>query len=263
MNTGNAQPNESDVLLQYLRENSSPLDNGIRLVGSPRSSTSGPRQAIIIVNIIHKRVGIHGFVYGFRRLENPELGTYIEKLHRDQVRGRDPYLLGAPLNVLKNTYGSHNRDGPILNDKGYELSSFVAIQNFQGKTEQEVRQLAKYFATAIKIHIEKDPNCQNQEIVVSEDNILYNEDSVFMDFIGERNAVNLYRTILPVDSTPGYSQFYLDNARSFFHEHSLSPQSVSLIKSDDTFLAPDPAQAQEAENAQEHGDDDAAPAAES
>jgi hypothetical protein len=140
------------------------------------------------------------------------------------------------LNIIKTTYGAYENGEPILNDKGYELSAFVAIQNFQGKTVQAVREHAKVFATAVKNHIERDPGCQNQEIVVSEHNIHYDENNVFMDFLGEKNAVNLYRTILPVDSTPGYSQFYASNARSFFREGTLSPQSVAFIKGDDTFL---------------------------
>lgn len=232
-------PTDNESILEFLRANSSPLENSIRLAGSPRSAANGPRQAVIILHILHKPGGIHGYVYGFRRLEEPDRGTYIEKIHRDQVRSRDPFLLGQPLNVLKTTFGSYENGVQLLNEKGYELSAFVAIQNFQGKTEQTIRQLAKVFATAIKNHIEKDPNCQNQEIIVSDANIHYNEDSVFMDFIGEKNAVNLYRTILPVDSTPGYSQFFVAHARSFFREGSLSPQSVALIQSTDIFLAPE------------------------
>lgn len=189
------------------------------------------------MHVLHKAGGIHGFLYGFRRFEEPGKGSYVEKIHRDQVRSRDPYLLGAPLNILNTTYGAHQDGQPILNDKGYELSTFVAVQNFELKTEETVRQLAKVFATTVKKHIERDPTCRNQEIVVSDNNIHYNEDNVFMDFVGERNAVNLYRTILPVDSTPGYSQFHRGHARSFFREGTLSPQSVALIKSDDTFLA--------------------------
>ena len=145
--------------------------------------------------------------------------------------------MAAPLNILKTTYGWHENGEPILNEKGYELSAFVAVQNFENRTEQNLRELARVFATAVKQHIERDPNCQNQEVVVNDANISYNEDSVYMDFIGERNAVNLYRTILPVDSTPGYSQFNVGHARSFFRAGTLSPQSVALIKSDNTFLA--------------------------
>ena len=235
-NTG-ATGNENEALLQFLRQNCSPLGNSIRLAGSPRSVQGGPRQAIIIIYVLHKAGGIHGFLYGFRRMEEPNMGSYVEKIHRDQVRGRDPYLLSAPLNILKTTYGAHRNEQPILNNKGYELSTFVAIQNFELKTEETVRQLAKCFGTAIKQHIENDPACQNQEIVVSDNNVHYNENNVFMDFLGERNAVNLYRTILPVDSTPGYSQFNVGHARLFFRQGTLSAQSVALIKSDNTFLA--------------------------
>ena len=231
-----AQVDNNEELLQFLRQNSSPLANNIRLTGSPRSAQTGPRQAIIIVKILHKPNGIHAFLYGFRRLEEPTRGSYVEKIHRDQVCGRDQYLMAAPLNILKTTYGWHENGEPILNEKGYELSAFVAVQNFENKTEQNLRELARVFATAVKQHIERDPNCQNQQVVVNDANIYYNENSVFMDFIGERNAVNLYRTILPVDSTPGYSQFNVGHARSFFRTGTLSPQSVALIKSDNTFL---------------------------
>ena len=238
MNYTNAQGDDNEALLQYLRENSNPLGSNIRLAGSPRSPSSGPRQAVIIIYVLHKRDGIHGFVYTFRRLEEQNKGSYVEKIHRVLVRSRDPFFLGAPLNILISTYDSHRQGEPVLNEKGYELSAFVAIQNFREKTAQQVIELAKCFGAAVKRHIEKDPNCQNQEIVVHRANIHYNEDNVFMDFIGERNAVNLYRTILPVDSTPGYSQFNFGHARSFFREGSLNPQSVALIKSDNRFLAP-------------------------
>ena len=255
MNPVVPQANADEDLLKFLRENSSPLGNNIRLAGSPRSPSSGPRQAIIIINVVHKPAGIHGFVYGFRRLEEPSRGSYVEKIHRDQVRGRDQYLLSPPLNIMKTTYGAHQNGQPLLNDKGYELSSFIAVQNFQGKNQQQVRQIAKVFGTAVKHHIERDPNCQNQEIIVSEGNINYDENNVFMDFIGERNAVNLYRTILPVDSTPGYSQFNIEHARSFFREGSLSPSSVTFIQGDNRFLAPEhgeqpaqPAQNEQGEN---------------
>ncbi len=207
------------------------------MAGSPRSAQTGPRQAIIIVKILRRVNGIHAFLYGFRRLEEPNRGSYVEKIHRDQVRGRDQYLMAAPLNILKTTYGWYKNGEPVLNEKGYELSAFVAVQNFENRTEQNLRELARVFATAVKQHIERDPNCQNQQIVVNDANIHYNEDGVFMDFIGEQNAVNLYRTILPVDSTPGYSQFNVGHARSFFRTGLLSPQSVALIKSDNTFLA--------------------------
>ena len=238
MNGSNPTGNDSEDLLQILRDNSAPLGSNVRVMGSPKPASSGPRQAIMIIHILHRANGIHGYAYGFRRLEEPDKGTYMEKIHRDQVRASDPYLLGPPLNILRATYGAYKDGLPLLNDKGYELSVFIALQNFENKNEQKVRQLAKFFGMAIKQHVEHDPTCQNQEIVVTDDNIHYNRDSVFMDLIGEKNAVNLYRTVLPVDSTPGYSESFVNHARSFFCEGSLTPQSVALIKGDDRFLAP-------------------------
>ena len=260
MNQGNGGRNAREDALTYFRENSAPLNNNVRLVGSPRAS-SGPRKAIIIIYIIRRPDGIDGIMFEFRRFEEPDKGTYVEKLFRDQVRQNDPYLLAPPMNVVKTSFGAHRNNVVLLNDKGYELSVFVAMQNFQGKTEEEVRHLAKMFGMAIKEHIESDPNCQNQLVVVSEENIHYNEDAVYMDFIGERNAVRLYRSILPVDSTPGYSQYNVEHARSFFREGTLSPESVAFIKSDDTFLARahrDDAGRVEPQGADNNGNDNAA-----
>ena len=248
-NTGNGAPSTptkmnpshvpDDPMMEYLRNNSNPLGNNIRIAGSPRSGLNGPRQAVIIVHILRFVGGIHAIIYWFRRLEDLTKGTYVEKIHRDQVRGRDEKLLGPPLNILKTTFGAYENGQPLLNEKGYEQSVFVSLHNFENKNRQEVTEFAKVFATAIKNHIERDPNCQNQEVVVTEGNIHDNMDRVMMDYIGERNAVNLYRSILPVDSTPGYSQFFVNHARSFFRPGTLSPQSVAFIKADDTFLAPE------------------------
>ena len=260
MEQGSAGHNANDQTMQFLLENSAPLPSNIRLLGSPRAS-NGPRKAIIIIYIIWREDGIHGFAFEFRRFEEPDKGTYVEKIFRDQVRGNDQYLLSPPMNIVKLSFGAHRNNAVLLNDKGYELSVFIALQNFQGKTEEQVRHLARMFGMAIKQHIESDPNCQNQVVIVSDENIHYNQDQVYMDLIGERNAVRLYRSILPVDSTPGYSTYNTGHARSFFREGSLRPESVAFIKSDDTFLAPEhrnDAPPQEQPNADEDADENVA-----
>ena len=257
MNSPNGRPNANATLHQRLLESSQPLNASIRVEGSPRAPNTGVRKAIIKVNILNKDDGIHAYLYGFRRLEEPDKGTYVEKIHRDQVRRKDAYLLSPPLNCLRTTWGTYENGEALLNEKGYELSTFAALQNFQGKSPAEVRQLAKMFAMAIKHHIETDPNCQRQEVVVDDANIYYDEDTVFMDIIGERNAVNLYRSILPVDSTPGYSSDNLTHATSFFRQGSLSPESVTFIQGDDSFLAPEYRNEQQENNAQNgHAEED-------
>ena len=187
---------------------------------------------IIIMYTIHKENGFDGVAFEFRRLGEPDKGTFVEKVLRDQVCANDKRLVGPPMNIVNASYGAHRNNVRVLNSKGYELSVFVAIQNFKGKTEGQVRQFARIFGTVIKQRIQSDPKSLNQIVVVAEENIHYSKDNVLMDFIGESNAMRLFRSVLP-DFT-NKSEY----ARSFFRDGSKVSESVALMKSGDLFMDP-------------------------